>query len=140
MNKELINKCIVDIRFSEVDLLGMAWHGNYVKYLEDGRESFGREFGLKYWDVYEHGFITPIVKLNIDYKKSLRYGDQAEIHTKYIHAEAAKIILNYTVFRVQNHDIIATAETIQVFLNLKGELHLTVPDFFLDWKKRLGII
>ncbi len=36
----------VRVRFSEVDSLKMVWHGSYVKYMEDGREAFGREFGL----------------------------------------------------------------------------------------------
>ena len=28
----------IDIRFSEVDSMGVVWHGSFVKYLEDGRE------------------------------------------------------------------------------------------------------
>jgi acyl-CoA thioester hydrolase len=30
----------IQIRFSEVDSIKMAWHGSYVKYMEDGREAF----------------------------------------------------------------------------------------------------
>jgi len=31
------------IRFSEVDSMGVVWHGNYIKYFEDGREAFGNK-------------------------------------------------------------------------------------------------
>ena len=44
--KELINRSKIEVRFSEVDSMSVVWHGNYVKYLEDGREAFGKEFGL----------------------------------------------------------------------------------------------
>ena len=42
----LINSCKVKVRFSEVDSMAVVWHGNYVKYLEDGREAFGLQFGV----------------------------------------------------------------------------------------------
>ena len=38
----------IRVRFSEVDSMGVVWHGNYLKYFEDGREAFGRKHGLGY--------------------------------------------------------------------------------------------
>ena len=32
------------IRFNETDPLGIVWHGHYITYLEDGRESFGKKY------------------------------------------------------------------------------------------------
>ena len=59
----------VQIRFNEVDSLSIVWHGNYVKYLEDGREDFGNKFGIGYLHVKKAGYIIPIVDLKIQYKK-----------------------------------------------------------------------
>ena len=36
-----------EIRFSEVDSMGVVWHGHYVKYFEDAREAFGAKYGLE---------------------------------------------------------------------------------------------
>lgn len=45
----LVNKTSLRVRFSEVDSMQIVWHGEYVRYFEDGREAFGREFaGLGY--------------------------------------------------------------------------------------------
>ena len=44
--KQLIAETEIGIRFNEVDALGIVWHGNYVKYFEDGREAFGEKFDL----------------------------------------------------------------------------------------------
>ena len=41
----------IRVRFNETDPLGIVWHGNYLKYFEDGREAFGKEFGMEYLDM-----------------------------------------------------------------------------------------
>ena len=38
----------INIRFHEVDSLRIVWHGHYLKYFEDGREAFGRKYGIGY--------------------------------------------------------------------------------------------
>ena len=120
--------------------MGVVWHGNYIKYFEDGREAFGREHGLSYLDVFEHGFMTPIVKINCNYKRSLEYGQSAIVETTYIDKAAAKLVFRYTIYRKGDNEILATGETEQVFLNRNKELHLTLPEFFSDWKKRQGYL
>ena len=44
----------VQVRFSEVDSIKMVWHGNYITYMEDAREAFGRKYGLEYMYIYDH--------------------------------------------------------------------------------------
>jgi acyl-CoA thioester hydrolase len=137
--KVLRNRSSIQIRFSEVDSLGIVWHGNYVSYLEDGREAFGREFGLGYYDVSEQGFLIPIVKLDMDFKLQVKYGEEIIIETTFVNNEAAKIMLAYTIYRSSDDAIVLTANSMQVFINEKGMLELINPDFFLSWKKRMGI-
>lgn len=137
--KLLTNRTEVRIRFSEVDALGIVWHGNFTKYIEDGRESFGRSYGLDYFDVYDQKLLTPIVKLEIDYKLQVRYGEEIIIETTYRNCAAAKIILDYRIFRKSDLALVSTATTTQVFVNRDGDLELTNPPFYLEWKRRNGI-
>jgi acyl-CoA thioester hydrolase len=65
----LINKTEQLIKFSEVDSLRVVWHGYYVRYFEDGRESFGKQYGLGYLDIYEHGFAVPLIDLDVKFKQ-----------------------------------------------------------------------
>ena len=39
---------IVEIRFNEVDSMGIVWHGSYPLYFEDAREEFGKIYHLEY--------------------------------------------------------------------------------------------
>lgn len=136
----LIDRTEILVRFSEVDALHIVWHGEYVKYFEDGRESFGIHYGIGYWDIYKTGYKTPIVELVCNYKQSLTFGEKAIVETRYIPTDAAKIIYEYTIFREDGETVVATGRTIQVFLNENNEMELTNPDFFIEWKKRWKII
>jgi len=135
---ELVDRTITRVRFSEVDALGIVWHGNYVKYLEDGRESFGRKYGLGYLDVHKRGWLTPIVKLEMDYKIQVKYGEEIIIETSYVNVDAAKIVFEYTIYRKEDMTVVMKATSVQVFVNMNGELELTNPDFYLEWKAGHG--
>ncbi|MDJ1496974.1 thioesterase family protein [Cytophagaceae bacterium DM2B3-1] len=124
----------VEVKFSEVDSLHIVWHGHYVRYFEDAREGFGKKYGLHYLEVYQKGFVMPIVKLNCDYKRPLVYGDIALVKITYVETEAAKVIFQYEIKKKDTQELIATGETIQVFLDTNRNLCITVPDFLSDWK------
>lgn len=129
----------IRIRFNETDPLGIVWHGNYITYFEDGREAFGRAHGISYLDVMESGFSTPIVKSFCEHKLSLKYGDVARIETTLIDSPAAKLVFRYKIFDA-NNEVACTGETVQVFLDNRGELQLSNPPFFEQWKRKVGLI
>ena len=139
-NMVLMTKTLIRVRFSEVDSMGVVWHGQYIKYFEDGREDFGNKYRINYLDFYNLGILIPIIKISCNYKKPLIYGDTAMVETRFVDCEAAKIQYNYIIYNNKNHEIVATGSSIQVFLNLNHELLLVFPPFFHEWKKRNGLI
>lgn len=137
--KTLTDICESRIRFSEVDSMGILWHGNYIKLFEDGRESWGLKYGLHYIDMYENKVVTPIVHTSINHKQSLKYGDIAVIETIYVDGPAAKIKYQYRIRRKSDGQIVAEGETVQVFTEVNGDLILSPPTFFLEWKRKNGL-
>ncbi len=130
----------IRVRFSEVDALQIVWHGDYVRYIEDGREAFGKRYGIGYLDIKNEGFAAPIIKLNLDYKLSLSFNEEIIVETRYIPCDAAKIQFDYTIFRKEDRAVVAEASTIQVFTHLQtGVLELNNPDFYLKWKEKWNI-
>lgn len=129
----------IEIRFSEVDSMGVVWHGNFVKYLEDGRECFGAKYGLSYMRVVSEGFLVPIVDMKLKYKKSAKYGEKLVVQTKFVHSAAAKIIFDYTIYRQSDMEVLIEARTVQVFTDINGQLILTSPAFYNNWKQSIGI-
>jgi acyl-CoA thioester hydrolase len=133
---ELISKKEVLIRFNEVDSMFIVWHGNYVKYLEDGREDFGRKYGIGYLKVKEEGYSLPIVDMNIKYRKSLSYGDSVIVETTFVRSNATKLVFKYRLISPQTSEVLCTATTTQVFLDNQGNLQITDPPSFRAWKEQ----
>ena len=126
-----------EIRFSEVDSMGVVWHGHYAIYFEDAREAFGAKYNLEYLMMYDLGFFEPIVELTFKYKHPLIYGMKPEITITYRPCDAAKIIFDYEIRDTETGETMVTGHSVQVFMDAKShQLVLTSPDFYEQWKQK----
>ena len=138
---ELTERANILVKFNEADPLGIVWHGHYVRYFEDGREAFGEKYGLRYLDIFNYGYTVPIVKVECNYKRSLRYGDRVIVNVKYVDTPAAKIKFVYTLYNAATGELVADGSSVQVFLDTEtSTLQLTIPPFFEAWKKQVGLL
>lgn len=137
----LVDKTPLRVRFSETDGIGVVWHGEYIRYFEDGRESFGENFGVPYTDVFKEGYIIPIVDVTCQYSHPLHVGERGTIETRYIDTPTAKLIFEYAVYKEPEHILCAKGSTTQVFVKEStGELELSIPEFYLNWKKKWNLL
>ena len=131
----------VIVRFNEADPLGIVWHGHYLRYFEDGREAFGKKYGVSYLDFYHAGFAVPLVSVHCDYKQPLRFGASVRVETTFISSPAAKMRFEYKIYEVGKESLVASGYTIQVFVDIKTfDLHMTTPAFFEAWKNKWSLI
>lgn len=128
------------IRFSEVDSMKVVWHGSYPLYLEDAREHFGKEFCLGYNDYIDHNYYAPLVDMSIKYKRPLLYGMNARVDIIYRPTEAAKVVFDYEIYNDDDNTLIATAHTVQVFMDLDYQLVLENPEFYREWKNKWNVL
>ena len=133
----LTHQTEVVVRFNEADPLGIVWHGHYLRYFEDGREAFGKEYGISYLDFYRNGLAVPVVSVNCDYKRPLRYGDSVIVETIYRPTEAAKLHFDYRMLEPASKALVAVGSSTQVFVDSKTfALQLTMPAFFEAWRDK----
>jgi len=138
MQKILSGTIEVNVRFNEADPLGIVWHGHYIRYFEDGREAFGNEHGIGYLDFYKKGYVIPIVNVQCDYKRSLKYGEKVIVETTYVPCDAAKLKFDYRLFNAVTKQVVATGHSVQVFLDKEtSTLQLVNPPFFEAWKAKM---
>lgn len=128
-----------EVRFSEVDMMGVAWHGSYMLYLEDAREAFGAEFGLSYCRYITENIFVPVVEMKMNYKRPLRYGMKPVVKITYKPTDAAKIIFDYVIYDSQSGAVCLTAQSVQVFMDRDYNLMWYSPDFYEQWKEKMGI-
>jgi acyl-CoA thioester hydrolase len=139
VNQLIANKEF-EVRFSEVDSMGIVWHGSYAKYFEDGREEFGKKYGLGYMHIFRSGFYAPLVDLNFQFKKPLPYETKAVVETRYINMAAAKIQFEYRIYLPGDEFTICTGSSTQVFLDKSYQLIWYNPPFYEEWKTKMGLL
>lgn len=141
VTKTLSHTTEILIRFNEADPLGIVWHGHYIRYFEDGREAFGKKYGIGYMDFIKENIVIPIVHTECNYKRSLRFGDSVLVESIYKPTEAAKIVFDYKLYKAADGLLVATGSTTQVFLDKESQtLLLNNPAFFEEWKKSHGLV
>ena len=133
---ELKASKLLDIRFSEVDSMNVVWHGSYMLYFEDARELFGEQYDLSYMGYVRHGYYAPMVEMNIQWKKPILYGMQPRIDIIYRPTVAAKVVFDYEIHDTADESLIATAHSVQVFMDLNYQLVLYSPKFYEEWQQR----
>ncbi len=136
---ELVAEKKIEIRFSEVDVMNVVWHGSYPLYFEDAREAFGAKYGLSYKRYMDEKVFAPIVELDIKYKRPILYGMTPVVRIVYRPTEAAKIVFDYEIVDAETGSVFATAHSVQVFMDMNYNLMWDNPGFFVEWKKQWGI-
>lgn len=138
MDKELTAFKQLDIRFSEVDMMGVVWHGSYVKYLEDAREEFGHKYGLSYDRYIKENIFVPIVEMKMNYVHPLSYGMSPVVRITYCPTDAAKVVFEYEIFNPEDGTVFLKASSVQVFMDRNHNLMWESPEFYVQWKKSVG--
>ena len=120
------------IRFEEIDMLKIAWHGHYTSFFEDARIALGKKYGIGYMDLYSHGILAPIKTLHVDFINPLKFMEEITIEGILHYSQASRINSEY-IIRNEEGKIAATGYIVQMMLNTDYELFLTQPDHYKNF-------
>ncbi|WP_449540128.1 acyl-CoA thioesterase [Ferdinandcohnia sp. Marseille-Q9671] len=93
----LISKKEVEVRYAETDQMGVVYHANYLVWMEVGRTQLIKDLGFSYAEMESEGIISPVIDLQVSYKKPLRYGETALVKTWIEHYDGLRVIYGYEV-------------------------------------------
>lgn len=77
--------------------MGVAHHASYVPWMEIGRTELLRQSGISYAALEEQGILLVIVKMEVRYRKPVRYDDLLEIRTVWTGGSRVKIEHSYEI-------------------------------------------
>ena len=121
----------IRVRYAETDQMGVVYYGNYPLYLEQGRTEWLRELGFSYRWMEEHDVQLPVTHLEISYKKPARYDDLITVTTTLQETPTVKIEFYYEIHNEQG-ELLVSAETTLVFVNMKTNKLRKAPDYLLE--------
>ena len=127
----LSNIIKIRVRYSETDQMSFVYHGNYAQYFEMGRTEWLRELGITYKNMEESGIMLPVISLNINFIKPAKYDDLLSLKTNLIKKPTAKIDFNYELRNISN-ELLTTANSTLVFVNMKTNRPTRIPKYLLD--------
>ena len=119
------------IRYSETDQMGVVYHGNYAQYLELARVEWLRSLGISYKTMEEDGIMLPVISLSINYIKPALYDDLITVKVILKKKPAVRIEFDYEITN-EAGDLLATANTVLVFMDMKRKRPTKCPQFLLD--------
>ncbi|WP_075617857.1 acyl-CoA thioesterase [Paenisporosarcina indica] len=71
----------IEIRYAETDQMGVVYHANYLVWMEIGRTALIEDLGFTYAGLEKDGYLSPVTDLSIQYKASMKYGQNATVRT-----------------------------------------------------------
>ena len=111
------------VRFEEVDSVKIVWHGRFPSFFEDARTAFGNKYNLGYLDLYNEGFLAPVVQLHFDYYAPLTFPEEFKVEARAIWSESARMNFEYEIRGPENR-LVVTGFSVQLLTNLKFQLQM----------------
>lgn len=119
----------VRVRYCECDAMSVAHHASYVPWLEVGRTELLRDCGVTYAALEHAGTFLVVVKLDVRYRRPVRYDDVVEVRTTWTGGSKVKIEHTYEVVVVERdgaavEEVAAIAATTLACVDASGKIQV----------------
>jgi len=127
-NKIMKAETIIEIPFHDVDVMRVAWHGHYVRYMEIARCVLLDQIDYNYPQMEASGYAWPVIDMRIRYAHPLRFQQKVRIKVELVEWEN-RLKMNYIFEDVETGKRLTKAYTVQVAVDMaKGEMLYASPD------------
>lgn len=122
-----VAEVFIEIPFYEIDPLGVAWHGHYVKYLEIARAALMETISYGYVDMKDSGYAWPVTELKLRYVRPARLGQKIKIRAMMREFEL-RLVINYLITDAETGERLSKGHTIQVPVDMEtNEMQFGAP-------------
>ena len=133
---ELKAEIQLKIPFQDVDVMGIVWHGNYLRYFEEARAELLDKVDYGYFQMKESGYAWPIVDARVKYIKPLHLQQIVRIKARLVEYEC-QLKIEYEIFDVETGERTTKGYTKQVAVDMESnEMCFVSPKVFLE---KLGV-
>lgn len=126
----------IKVPFFDIDILGIAWHGHYCKYLEIARCAMLDSIDYGYMTMRETGYVWPIVDLQLRYVRPAKFEQRLRVSAELVEWEY-RMKIKYRITDAETGEVLAKGHTVQAAVDsASGEMSFASPPIFLE---KLGI-
>ncbi len=120
------------VQYYETDMMGLAHHSNYIRWMEEARVDFLDQLGFPYDRMEEKGVVSPVKSLSCEYLRPCAFGDEAEITVTPTAFNGVVLTILYDMRNKKTGEQVCSARSEHVFLNREGHfvrMKREMPDF-----------
>lgn len=122
----------IEIRYAETDQMGVVYHANYVVWLELGRTQLIEDLGVSYIQMEQDGIVSPVLDLQISYRKAMRYGEKALVKTWIETINPVRVIYGYEIWNEQG-EVCITAKTTNILVRQDTFRPVSFKKLYPEW-------
>jgi len=111
----------IRVRYAETDQMGVAYHANYLVWMEVARVEYCTKLGFRYKEMEANGILLAVAESHCRYLHPARFDDEVSIQTAISDANRRFVTFDYEMTCGERR--LALGQTRHVFLN--GEFRPT---------------
>ena len=112
------------VRDYECDMQGIVNNSVYQNYLEHVRHEYLKQIGFDFKMLTQKGIYLVVVRVELDYKLSLKSGDRFVIGLNMLKESRIKIGFYQDIYRLPDYKSVIKGKIISAFLNPNGRPYM----------------
>ncbi len=118
---------VIKAQMYDLDPMGVVWHGNYARFLEQARCALLDRIGFNYLQMEASGHLWPIVDMRLKYVRPIRFAQEIVV-TATLAEWRNRLKIEYRIRDGTSGEVLTKAHTVQVaVVAATGELLLESP-------------
>ena len=108
--------------YYETDQMKIVHHSNYIRWFEEARIFYLDSIGMRFADQENRGIVCPVITVDANYRKMVRFGDRVEIVTRVHLYDGVRYGFSYEVRNAETGEICCTGTSTHCFLDAEGRI------------------
>ncbi len=116
------------VYYGDTDAYGVAWHGSYLRWMEQARVEFCRDIGIDLVEMKKQDVAIPVTNLNIRYKASALLDERIVVETEI--TKMSPIVVQFTqTIKNKESDKVYTIGVVEVVaVTNEGKIYRRIPE------------
>lgn len=124
------------VPFFDIDMLGIAWHGHYCKYIEIARCAMLDSIAYGYMEMKATDYVWPIVDMQLRFVRPAKFEQRIRVSAELVEWEH-RMKIKYLIADAETGEVLVKGHTIQAAVHVaSGEMSYASPPVFLE---KLGL-
>lgn len=116
------------VYYGDTDAYGVAWHGSYLRWMEQARVEFCRDIGIDLVDMRKQDVAIPVTNLNIRYKASALLDERIVVETEITEMSPLVVQFTQTITNKETGKVYTIGKVDVVAVNNQGRIYRRIPD------------